>query len=50
MIIYETLEDLQTNVPEIASQLDCLGISIDKKLYSINFLEKSNTSSYGIPA
>nr|QWK44606.1 hypothetical protein [Laminaria ephemera] len=43
MVIYETLQDLQTNVPEIALQLDCLGISIDKKWYSINFLENSNT-------
>nr|YP_009641817.1 hypothetical protein [Nereocystis luetkeana]QBZ73639.1 hypothetical protein [Nereocystis luetkeana] len=43
MIIYKTLGDLQTNVPEIALQLDCLGISIEKKWYSINFLEKSNT-------
>nr|YP_008999814.1 hypothetical protein QDC_p14 [Undaria pinnatifida]AGW46831.1 hypothetical protein QDC_p14 [Undaria pinnatifida] len=42
MIIYDTLEDLQTNVPEIALQIDCLGISIDKKWYSINFLEKNN--------
>nr|ALG63443.1 hypothetical protein [Saccharina sp. ye-C] len=44
MIIYETLQDLQDNVPEIASQLDCLGISIDKKWYSIKFLEKSHTT------
>lgn len=43
MIIYETLHDLQTNMPEIALQLDCLGISIDKKWYSINFLENTNT-------
>nr|YP_010206421.1 hypothetical protein LK160_mgp25 [Alaria praelonga]UAX19629.1 hypothetical protein [Alaria crispa]UAX19933.1 hypothetical protein [Alaria praelonga] len=43
MIVYETLQDLQTNVPEIALQIDCLGISIDKKWYSINFLEKNNT-------
>nr|QWK45065.1 hypothetical protein [Thalassiophyllum clathrus] len=43
MVIYDTLQDLQTNVFEIALQIDCLGISIDKKWYSINFLEKSNT-------
>nr|YP_008145578.1 hypothetical protein M930_p25 [Laminaria hyperborea]AEO12912.1 hypothetical protein [Laminaria hyperborea] len=43
MIIYETLQDLQTNVPEIALQLDCLGVSIDKKWYSIHFLENTNT-------
>nr|UAX19743.1 hypothetical protein [Alaria marginata]WKY97181.1 hypothetical protein [Alaria marginata]WKY97219.1 hypothetical protein [Alaria marginata]WKY97257.1 hypothetical protein [Alaria marginata]WKY97295.1 hypothetical protein [Alaria marginata] len=43
MIVYETLQDLQTNVPEIALKIDCLGISIDKKWYSINFLEKNNT-------
>nr|UXD08327.1 hypothetical protein [Alaria esculenta] len=43
MIVYETLQDLQTNVPEIALEIDCLGISIDKKWYFINFLEKNNT-------
>nr|UXD06579.1 hypothetical protein [Alaria esculenta]UXD06921.1 hypothetical protein [Alaria esculenta] len=43
MIVYETLQDLQNNVPEIALEIDCLGISIDKKWYSINFLEKNNT-------
>nr|QWK44797.1 hypothetical protein [Postelsia palmaeformis] len=43
MVIYEKLQDLQTNVPEIAVQFDCLGVSIDKKWYSINFLKKSNT-------
>nr|QWK44530.1 hypothetical protein [Dictyoneurum californicum] len=43
MIIYETLQDLQTNVPEIALQIDCLGISINKKWYSSTFLEKSTT-------
>nr|QWX90289.1 hypothetical protein [Alaria marginata] len=43
MIVYETLQDLQTNVPEVALKIDCLGISIDKKWYSINFLEKNNT-------
>nr|YP_010206307.1 hypothetical protein LK120_mgp25 [Alaria marginata]UAX19705.1 hypothetical protein [Alaria marginata]UAX19971.1 hypothetical protein [Alaria marginata]WKY96725.1 hypothetical protein [Alaria marginata]WKY96763.1 hypothetical protein [Alaria marginata]WKY96801.1 hypothetical protein [Alaria marginata] len=43
MIVYETLQDLQTNVLEIALKIDCLGISIDKKWYSINFLEKNNT-------
>jgi len=43
MIIYGTLQDLQTNVPEIALQLDCLGVSIDKKWYSIHFLENTNT-------
>nr|QWK45027.1 hypothetical protein [Lessoniopsis littoralis] len=42
MVVYKTLQNLQTNVPEIALQIDCLGISIDKKWYSINFLEKSN--------
>nr|UAX20123.1 hypothetical protein [Alaria marginata]WKY98777.1 hypothetical protein [Alaria marginata]WKY98815.1 hypothetical protein [Alaria marginata]WKY98853.1 hypothetical protein [Alaria marginata]WKY98891.1 hypothetical protein [Alaria marginata] len=45
MIVYETLQDLQTNVPEIALKIDCLGISIDKKWYSINFLEKNNTAA-----
>lgn len=43
MIIYDTLQDLQTNVSIIALQIDCLGVSIDKKWYSIDFLEKSNT-------
>nr|YP_010206383.1 hypothetical protein LK121_mgp25 [Alaria crassifolia]UAX19895.1 hypothetical protein [Alaria crassifolia] len=43
MIVYKTLQDLQTNVPKIALEIDCLGISIDKKWYSINFLEKNNT-------
>nr|QWK44453.1 hypothetical protein [Cymathaere triplicata] len=43
MILYDRLQDLQTSVPEIALQLDCLGVSIDKKWYSVNFLDNSNT-------
>nr|YP_009648054.1 hypothetical protein [Macrocystis integrifolia]QBZ73725.1 hypothetical protein [Macrocystis integrifolia] len=42
MIVYKNLKDLQTNVPEIALQLDCLGVSIDKKWYPINLFEKNN--------
>nr|YP_009228482.1 hypothetical protein MOGBL30 [Saccharina sculpera]ALI31094.1 hypothetical protein MOGBL30 [Saccharina sculpera] len=45
MVIYETLQDLQNNVPEIALQLDCLGISIDKKWYPLKFFKKSHTET-----
>ena len=45
MIIYETIDDLQTNIPKIALQLDCLGISIEKKWYPFNLLKKSNNKT-----
>nr|QWK44683.1 hypothetical protein [Lessonia variegata] len=45
MIIYETLQDLQVNAPKIALQLDCLGISINKKWYPINFLKNTKNST-----
>ena len=39
MIIYKTLEDLQENVYQITSQIDCLGVSIERKWYPMNSLE-----------
>nr|QWK44989.1 hypothetical protein [Analipus japonicus] len=41
MVIYENLEDFQTNAPEVASQIDCLGISIKNEWYPIELLENN---------
>ena len=42
MIIYNELEDMQQNIPIIASKIDCIGVSIHKKWYPIKFFKKSN--------
>lgn len=45
MVVYDTLEDFKQNVPEIATKLDCLGISIDEKWYSIEIFQKENINN-----
>nr|QWK44912.1 hypothetical protein [Pseudochorda nagaii] len=45
MIIYDRLEDLQTNIPEIALQVDCLGVSINKRWYPSSFFEGDKTTN-----
>lgn len=34
IIIYDSLEDLKTNIYEIITKLDCIGVSINKTWYS----------------
>lgn len=43
IIIYDKLEDLKVNMPEIIQKIDCLGISIDKNWYSTDIFENHNT-------
>ncbi|CAN0442667.1 unnamed protein product [Phaeothamnion confervicola] len=45
MVIYKTLEDLQVNLPEIAESFDCLGVSIKKEWYPIEFFAKENITN-----
>lgn len=45
MVVYETLEDLQNNIPEIAEKFDCLGVSINKKWYPIKVFAKKNITN-----
>ncbi|CAN0380334.1 unnamed protein product [Ectocarpus sp. 4 AP-2014] len=42
IIIYNELEDMQKNIPIIASKVDCIGISIEKKWYPIKNFESTN--------
>ena len=42
IIIYNKLEDMQKNIPSLASKIDCIGVSINKKWYSIKFFENNN--------
>lgn len=42
IIIYSKLEDMQKNIPIIASKIDCIGVSINKKWYSLKFFENNN--------
>lgn len=42
LIIYNKLEDMQKNIPTIASKIDCTGISINKKWYPIKLFENNN--------
>nr|YP_009327110.1 hypothetical protein [Pleurocladia lacustris]ANS57829.1 hypothetical protein [Pleurocladia lacustris]ANS57871.1 hypothetical protein [Pleurocladia lacustris] len=47
MIIYNNLEDLQANLTKIPSEIDCIGLSINKKWYPIISLKNTNiTNSY----
>nr|YP_010418167.1 hypothetical protein NNX76_mgp24 [Sargassum plagiophyllum]AMO66456.1 hypothetical protein SarpoMp14 [Sargassum polycystum]USF18385.1 hypothetical protein [Sargassum plagiophyllum] len=39
--VYESLKDMQNNIMNITTQIDCLGVSIEKKWYSIKYLKKS---------
>lgn len=45
MIIYERVEDLKSNIPEIATKMECLGIFINKKWYSVDFLKTSHINN-----
>lgn len=45
MVIYNKLEDMQKNMPKIASKVDCIGISIDKKWYPIKKFENNNLNN-----
>ncbi len=42
MIVYKTVEDLKQNIPQISTKIDCIGVSIDKKWYSIDIFQKDN--------
>ena len=42
MVLYDTLDDLQINLPKIAEKFDCLGVSIDKKWYPAEIFTKKN--------
>nr|YP_010401979.1 hypothetical protein NDA93_mgp24 [Sargassum mcclurei]UQV81154.1 hypothetical protein [Sargassum mcclurei] len=39
--VYDSLKDMQNNITSIYTQIDCLGVSIEKKWYSIKYLKKS---------
>nr|YP_009050505.1 hypothetical protein SarfuMp14 [Sargassum fusiforme]AIG23772.1 hypothetical protein SarfuMp14 [Sargassum fusiforme]QJC59479.1 hypothetical protein [Sargassum fusiforme] len=39
--VYDSLKDMQNNITSITTQIDCLGVSIEKKWYSIRCLKKS---------
>nr|YP_009154066.1 hypothetical protein TuorMp14 [Turbinaria ornata]AJF48253.1 hypothetical protein TuorMp14 [Turbinaria ornata] len=39
--VYDSLKDMQNNIADITAQIDCLGVSIEKKWYSIKYLKKS---------
>ena len=39
MVIYETLKDLQANIADLTLQVDCIGLSIEKKWYSTDLLK-----------
>ena len=41
MAIHDDLKDLQKNIQRIITQIDCLGISIEKKWYPAKYLKKS---------
>nr|YP_009330417.1 orf129 [Coccophora langsdorfii]ANS72189.1 orf129 [Coccophora langsdorfii] len=41
MVTYDTLEYMQKNITNIIAQIDCLGVSIEKKWYPIKYLKKS---------
>nr|YP_009924821.1 hypothetical protein [Sargassum siliquastrum]QNH69190.1 hypothetical protein [Sargassum siliquastrum] len=39
--VYDSLKDMQNNITSVTAQIDCLGLSIEKKWYSIKYLKKS---------
>ena len=41
IIIYDNINDLKTNMPEIVKKIDCLGISINKKWYPADIFKKN---------
>ncbi len=45
MIVYNTLEDLQENLPKIIKKMDCLGISINKKWYPTKIFTKEKINN-----
>lgn len=45
IIIYDELEDLKINMPEIITKIDCLGISINKTWYSTDIFKGGNASN-----
>lgn len=45
MIVYNTLEDLKQNIPDISTKIDCLGVSIDKKWYPIELFQKEKINN-----
>lgn len=45
IIVYDTLQDLQVNLPEIIEKIDCLGVSINKKWYPIKNFTKENITN-----
>nr|QEQ13316.1 Conserved mitochondrial hypothetical protein [Ectocarpus siliculosus] len=42
IVIYNKLENMQKNIPTIASKIDCIGVSIEKKWYPIKIFENNN--------
>lgn len=42
MVVYNTINDLQNNLPELIKKIDCLGVYIHKKWYSVENFEKEN--------
>jgi len=45
MVVSDNLEELQKNVAKMVLELDCLGVSIQKKWYPIGFLESGKTKN-----
>ena len=45
MVVYDTLKELQISISEVASQINCLGVSINKKWYSINYFNRHKIKS-----
>lgn len=46
MAVYTSLEDMQNNITSLIRQIDCLGVSIEKKWYSIKYLKTSKILSF----
>jgi len=45
MVVYDSLEELQKNVAKIALEIDCLGVSTQKKWYPSSFFENGKTTN-----